>query len=459
MELGFHSLRQDAAARRNESGRQRLNFRFKGARMRVLVTGATGFIGAEILAALHGADFDAVAVARPGSTSARSAAHRWFEIDMVSADAAGWRAALEGAEAVVNCAGVFGDGPGQSTAGVHDRGAQTLFSAAQEAGIKCLIHFSAIGAEEERTRFAQTKLRGDRALLQSKLDWVILRPSLVMGPRASGGGALIRGLAALPVLPIDPKAGPLQVVQVDDVVKTVLRLLHSDAPRRVVLELVGPERQSLHEIVAQYRSWLGWKKARTFKAPNALMNIVYSIGDLVAALGWRSPIRSAARRELTRGASGDPASWTKRTGIEPAGLRETLSATPPSLQDRRAAQFYFLKPVVIAVTALFWIGTGVTSLTFGYDIGVTLLEEGGLGRLSGPAVIAGGAADLLIGFGVAYRPTARLALWAAILVSIFYAIASTILLPRLWLDPIGPMLKIWPLIVLNIVALFLVRDR
>jgi hypothetical protein len=280
-----------------------------------------------------------------------------------------------------------------------------------------------------------------------------------MGPRASGGAALILGLAALPALPIDPKAGPLQVVQVDDVVVAVLRLLHANAPRRVVLELVGPQRQSLHDIVAEYRSWLGWKRARTFKAPSVLMNLVYGLGDLAAALGWRSPIRSAARRELTRGATGDPAAWTRATGIEPAALSETLSATPPSLQDRRAAQFYFLKPVVIAVTALFWIGTGITSLTFGYGIGVALLDEGGLGRLSGPGVIAGGVADLLIGFGVAYRPTARLALWAAILISLFYAIAGTILLPRLWLDPIGPMLKIWPLIALNIVALFLVRDR
>jgi hypothetical protein len=50
-------------------------------------------------------------------------------------------------------------------------------------------------------------------------------------------------------------------------------------------------------------------------------------------------------------------------------------------------------------------------------------------------------------------------LFAALAISVFYMIAGTLVLPALWLDPIGPMLKIWPIMALNLVALVLVEDR
>jgi len=50
-------------------------------------------------------------------------------------------------------------------------------------------------------------------------------------------------------------------------------------------------------------------------------------------------------------------------------------------------------------------------------------------------------------------------LYAALLISVTYAIIGTILVPRLWIDPLGPMLKIWPVMMLNLVALAIVDDR
>ena len=55
--------------------------------------------------------------------------------------------------------------------------------------------------------------------------------------------------------------------------------------------------------------------------------------------------------------------------------------------------------------------------------------------------------------------SSRIALYAAVGISLIYAFAGTWLVPRLWIDPLGPMLKIWPVIALNLVALAILEDR
>ncbi len=73
------------------------------------------------------------------------------------------------------------------------------------------------------------------------------------------------------------------------------------------------------------------------------------------------------------------------------------------------------------------------------------MSEGGVGSLSPFAVIAGSLVDLAIGIGIAIRRSAQVSLYAALAISVFYVIAGTIILPRLWIDPLGPMVKIVPI--------------
>jgi len=75
------------------------------------------------------------------------------------------------------------------------------------------------------------------------------------------------------------------------------------------------------------------------------------------------------------------------------------------------------------------------------------------------ATLSGGLADTIIGILIAFRRTGRIGLYAAFVISITYAIIGSILVPWLWYDPLGPMLKISPIIVLNRVALAILDDR
>jgi uncharacterized membrane protein len=109
---------------------------------------------------------------------------------------------------------------------------------------------------------------------------------------------------------------------------------------------------------------------------------------------------------------------------------------------------------------LFWLLTGFVSLGPGYYVAEWLMRAAGAGRpLSDLSVIAGGVADILVGIGILVRRTSRLALIAALFLSLFYIVAGTLLHPELWRDPLGPMMKIWPILALNLVCLAILRER
>jgi uncharacterized protein YbjT (DUF2867 family) len=430
--------------------------------MRVLVTGATGLIGSAIVARLAGEGHQVVATTRrKGSIARRVRADRWVTIDMARAvSPQDWLPHLDGVQAVVNCAGALQDTPGDSTAGVHVAGAAALFSACEQAGVRRVIHFSAMGADKQAlSAFSRTKGEGEQALTARDLDWVILRPSVVLGRSAYGASALIRGLAALPFLPDVGQTGRLQVVQLDEVIDTVRFFLDPQAPARVALEVAGPERLTFDEVVATYRRWLGFEAARPLPGGKLLMPLAYRLGDVAGFLGWRPPVRTNARREMTRGAVGDNAEWKRITGIEPRTLRDALIAEPASVQERWFANLYLLKPVVFVTFAGFWLATAFVSLGPGYGLGLEIMRKTPAAPLAEVSVIAGGLADLAIGLAIAWRRTTRPGLWAALILSLTYLVLGSLLQPHLWLEPLGPMTKIFPIAALNLVALAILEDR
>jgi hypothetical protein len=326
--------------------------------------------------------------------------------------------------------------------------------------VRRVIHFSAIGVDRhQESGFSQTKHAGDEALKKRDLDWVILRPSVVIGRSAFGASAMFRGLAALPFVPMMPGTGPLQIVTLDDVVATVMFFVDPAAASRVEIELAGPQRLTMGEVVAIHRQWLGWRPARQFTLPNWLANLAYRFGDLAGRLGWKPPMRSTAKREIVHGAVGDPRQWTDVTGIIPRSLSAFFLANPAGVQDRWFARLYFIKPVLMVILVLFWFFTAVISLTTGFWNGVELLLEANAGWLAQPGVVAGALADLAIAVLIAYRRTALLGLWAAVSLSVFYIVAGTILRPDLWNEPLGPLLKIWPILAAHFVALAILKER
>jgi hypothetical protein len=338
-----------------------------------------------------------------------------------------------------------------------------MFSACEKIGVRRVIHVSMIGAEHAApTVFARSKAESEADLAGRQLDWTILRPALVLAPAAHGGTALLRALAAVPLLtPVAAAEAKLQVVSVDDVAETVAHCLRPGAALKVRWDLAHPTVHTLGAVIVALRGWLGFRPRPVWRVRHGLAAAIAGLGDLLGYLGWRSPARTTALRQLTQGrVVGDPAPWMEATGISPKAMDEILQERWPSAADRWFARLFLLKPFLIAGLALFWVVSGAITLGPGREAAAAHLRAADVPPwLAEPLLIGGGYFDYAIGLLLLLRPLTRFVLLLTLVVTPIYLIAGSVLAPQLWLDPLGPFLKIVPLLLATTVALAILDER
>ena len=419
---------------------------------RVLVLGANGFIGSHVAAALSSAGWSVRAGARHIAEPARRApTFDWVVADFAKLTTAqAWAPLLSGVDAVVNCVGVLQNGAGYSTRAAHVDGPRALIAACEAAGVRRLVHISAVGADDGAgTDYARTKAETERMIEASGLDWLILRPSLVVDRAAFGGTGLIRALAAFPLF--SPVVGGDQIfrpIPLGDLSAAVVAALKPGAPSRRTLDMPGPEPVTMVETVRLYRGWMGLSPALVVRVPRALAAPVLVIGDLLGRLGWSSPIRTTAIKQMDHDVSGRDSGWAQALDVPSRGFTRLLAETPASVQDVWHARLWFVRPISILTLGLFWLITGLISFGPGWNRAVAILHEGGYGRMAGPIAWWGALLDVVLGLMLFVRPwTARVAVFMC-LATVGYLTAATLSLPHFWIDPLGPWLKVLPMMAL-----------
>lgn len=433
--------------------------------MRVLVLGGYGVIGTRVCLALIAQGHDVVGLGRSIARAQRRLPRvAWIARDLrrlVTVEA--WREVLTEtrAEVVVNAAGALQDGRQDDVRAVQETAIIALIAACGHAGVQRFVQISATRATETAsTTFMRTKARADQALRASDLDWVILRPGLVMASDAYGGTALLRALAAMPIATLLTYADSrMQTVDVDDVASAVALAVESGVPAKQTYDLVEDNAHTLRDIIRAFGEWQGTTPSRVIAVPTSVAIFGGRIADLLGRLGWRSPLRTTALVETEAGIAGDAEPWRRASGKRLASLDETLMRRPSTVPDRWFARLYLLLPVVIGTLSLFWIASGLIGLA-NFSTATHVLADSGLPESARSAFVGGGAlVDLGLGLLILWRARARLAALGMIAMSILYLAGGTLLTPHLWSDPLGPLLKVVPGIVLALVATQLVDER
>jgi uncharacterized protein YbjT (DUF2867 family) len=414
----------------------------KGCSMRVLLLGASGFIGSRLARALKLKGHQVVCAVR-GHPPAHACA-RHAEVDLArDHDPAMWRERLRGIDIVVNVVGIFREGPGQHFDDLHVRGPAALYRACAEMGIERAIQLSALGADERAdTAYHLSKQRADEELLARLPNAVVVQPSLVFGMGGASANWFTM-LASLSCTPVPAGSQWIQPVHVDDVVEALVRLVESpDLARGHRVVLAGPSPLSLREYLTELRAALGLSRGCFLPVPLFLMRCAARLGSRLGVL-W---LNESSWRMLRRGNTGDVTVFADLLGRPPRPVSDFIAP-----QERAGwlafARLAWLKPLLRFSLAVVWVVSGVVSLwAFPVADSLMLLHRTGVPEPFAPAMLWG-AAGLDIALGVATLSWPRRRLWAAqAWLILFYTVVITLRLPEFWAHPYGPVLKNLPML-------------
>lgn len=186
----------------------------------IAITGATGFVGQSLLDRAAEAGIEVRALARKPQQKRKGV--DWVGGDL--GDTQGLDRLCAGAEAIIHVAGVVNapDPAGFEEGNVV--GTLNVIDAARKAGIGRIIFVSSLSAREaELSAYGQSKARAEKLIKASGLDWTIVRPPAIYGPRDREMFELFR-TAKWGVIPT-PKDGKASLIHVDDLARLLLALL------------------------------------------------------------------------------------------------------------------------------------------------------------------------------------------------------------------------------------------
>ena len=412
--------------------------------MRVLVTGASGFIGRALVAALLGRGHAVVPVLRRLPPDDAQAIRADFA-DVP--DRAWWRPRLAGIDALVNTVGIIREQPGQTFDALHARAPTELFHAAAAAGVRVIVQVSALGADDAaHSVYHRSKKVADDVLRALPLETAIVQPSLVYGP-GGASAALFDRMAVAPLLPL-PAAGRMRVqpVHLDDVVAGIVQLLETPPAQPTTFHFAGAGALPLRDYLAQLRGALGEPgPLRVLPVPAPAFRLAARVAGHLPG----SVLDAETAGMLLAGNATESNALPRLLGRPPRAVPEfvTPAAAPAA---RAAASLALWLPVLRVALALMWIWTGVVSLGLYpvQDSHALLARVGLTGGLATVALYGAALLDFALGLLTLAAPARwRRPVWLAQLALVLgYTLLITLFLPEYWLHPYGPLSKNLPIL-------------
>lgn len=290
--------------------------------MKVLVAGASGFVGSWVSRDLLRAGHEVVGLRRRRIPQSSQSAVSWVQADLGDGELS-WAARVGSVDAVVNAVGLLTQSGRQTFERVVVGGTRRLLRAARNLNAQTFVQVSANGVQAARVAYQVAKLDAESAVRESGLSWTILRPSIVYGP----GDDVTTRFGKLANRGLVPVVGdgryrwmPLAVW---DLAQAVRGCMESDRFAGEIIHLCGPDDVSFGEWVDLVRS-----QARRRGVRVRIPEWAARLGAAVAGHLPRARIDADALEMLLEGNScsqGD--AGLRRLGVTPTRLQEGISLT------------------------------------------------------------------------------------------------------------------------------------
>jgi uncharacterized protein YbjT (DUF2867 family) len=301
--------------------------------MRIVVTGGTGFIGREVVARLveTAQPDEAIVVTSRHPGSASDLGGRLELAEAFAGDGLSLARAFTGADVVVHAIQFPNHPVERPTRGwtyeeVDGRGTAIAADAARRAGVRRFVYLSGAGAGQGLGEpWFRAKDRAEAAIRAAGLEHALLRPSWVYGP---GDRSLNRFVAFCRYLPLVPVVGDGQTavwpLHVGDLARAVVECVRRPDAMALALELGGPERLTMDQVLRTLQSVLGTRRP-LLHHPAGLMKLL--VRPLV--LLPRPPLSPGAVDFVTRTVEIDPQPAVAYFGFPFRSLAEGLRSYLP----------------------------------------------------------------------------------------------------------------------------------
>jgi len=218
----------------------------------ILLTGATGVVGGELLPALLAEGQEVRALVRDPRKLGEHRVNVQISLGDIG-DPFALRHAMRGVDTVIHLAATIRDQPGGTIEELNGLATARLLSSAERSGVGHFVFFSAMGATPfQRTRFFRSKALAERAVRASPLETTVFAPSIIYRP-GDPWITLLKRLSLLPAVPVSGSGDALyQPIWARDVARCVVASLDgggSNPGGNGRYELAGPELLTYDDIV------------------------------------------------------------------------------------------------------------------------------------------------------------------------------------------------------------------
>jgi NADH dehydrogenase len=249
--------------------------------MRVVVTGGGGFIGRQVVDRLLLAGEDEVVVTTRNPEGPDPWRGRVERVQAFAGDPLSLGRAFTRAEVVVHAIQfpnhpVENPGKGRTYLEVDGKGTEIAAAAARNAGVRRFVYLSGAGAGQGRPQsWFVAKDRAEAAIRATGMEHALLRPSWIYGPGDRSMSRFVFFCRRLPVVPVigDGKT-PVFPIFVGDVARCVTEAVRREDAKDKALELGGPERLTMDEIVRTIQKVLGRRRPLLHHPPRLMKLLV-----------------------------------------------------------------------------------------------------------------------------------------------------------------------------------------
>jgi len=219
------------------------------------IFGASGFIGRHLIRRLTKKDFRIIAATRsPYLHGYLKPLGNPGQIDLEKVnlfDEERLRILVKSSDIVINLVGILYETKKQKFEDIHAKFPDLLSKLCSELNIKKLVHISALGINEiVSSQYMQSKLKGEKNIINNFNRSVILRPSVIFGPEDKFFNQFASIAEFFPVLPlIGGGLTYFQPIYVGDIAKSIMAVLEKEKINNNIFELGGPQIFTFKELM------------------------------------------------------------------------------------------------------------------------------------------------------------------------------------------------------------------